>query len=365
MKKLFLKLWRGIKSSVSSDELRRKTLFRVLNVALALTAFAMTIVNIFTKEYQIMWASTACMIFVVANIFLVGIDKIRNVVYTVFVIAVTILLGYFLISGIPNGFSALWIVLVPGFAMLVFGLGGGSAFSLTIFALTAFMLWTPLGQSLLQFEYTKEFMLRFPFLYLSIYAISLFIEIVRRETQKQLEQAKKQFYYLYRHDALTGLYNRYGMLEFVEHVYDEKSQTGVTAMLFDVDNFKTINDAYGHEFGDQVLVKIAQITKNIVCEECQCCRWGGEEFLLLMQCNYDPKILAERLLAEIAHAPVMTNDKEVHVTISIGECVAKNLKEDEFRKIIDLADRAMYRAKQAGKNRIEFCEYDSQNPDEE
>lgn len=360
MKNLILKLWRIIKYSVSSDELRRITLFRVLNVALALSAFVMTIVNWATEEYLLMWITLAGMVFVIVNIILVGIDKIRNAVYGLFVLGAVALIGYYLIFGPAGGFSALWSLLVPIYALLVFGLGWGSAFSLTIFAFIAVVLWTPWGQALLVGKYTPEFMLRFPFLYLCIYATSLLIEIVRRETQKQLEQAKKQFFYLYRHDALTGLYNRYGMTEFVDNVYDENKQARVTAMLFDVDNFKAINDLYGHEFGDKVLVKIAEITSGMMCRECQCCRWGGEEFLLLMQCKHDPKVFAEKLLAEIAHTPVMANNQEIHVTVSIGACVADKLKKDDFRKIVDLADHAMYRAKQNGKNRVEFCEYESE-----
>ena len=76
-----------------------------------------------------------------------------------------------------------------------------------------FFFWTPLGRSVLMYEYTKEFMLRFPFVYVAFYIITLFIETSRSETRKQLASLEKKYEYLYRHDELTGILNRYGFYE--------------------------------------------------------------------------------------------------------------------------------------------------------
>lgn len=123
------------------------------------------------------------------------------------------LIAFFFISGIPNGFSAQWICLIPSFALLVFGTKKGTIFSATAFAMEIFFFWTPLGRSVLMYEYTKEFMLRFPFVYVAFYIITLFIETSRSETRKQLASLEKKYEYLYRHDELTGILNRYGFYE--------------------------------------------------------------------------------------------------------------------------------------------------------
>lgn len=218
--KTYEKLMEKVKIAVVSDELRRRLLFLFLNVALSFTSFVMTVINWFTGEYILLISTLVFSILCLLNIILVYVSKVpEKVIYIIFGCEAMMLLAFFFISGIPDGFSALWICLIPSFALLIFGTRNGSLFSVLALLMMVFLFWTPVGRNMLMYSYTDTFMLRFPFLYASIYLISLLIEYVRKETQKQLENAKMEYRYLYRHDALTGLYNRYGIKEYIENAF--------------------------------------------------------------------------------------------------------------------------------------------------
>lgn len=362
---LFKKIWKNIKNAISSDELRREFLFRIISVALALTALVMGIVDVFTRDYSVAILLLGSSVLFGLNAVLVGIKKIRNAVYCLFVTEVTVLLGHFLVGGISNGFSALWILLIPSFAMLIFGIKWGGIFSSFAFVLTVFALWTPIGRSLLHHQYTQEFCLRFPLFYLSVFLTSLFLEFVRYETQKQLEHTKQQYLSLYRRDALTGLFNRYGIFEFVDTVFSNEGKKKISAVMFDIDDFKAFNDEHGHEFGDEVLKVVSQTIQNTVCSECQCCRWGGEEFLLLMGCNHDPVEFADELRRTINKTPVTFGGVTVTVSVSMGVCVALSpIEKDDVQRLINCADKAMYKSKVAGKNQTTICFFEEETAPE-
>lgn len=342
-----------IKIAVVSDTLRRRLLFFFLNGALSLTSFIMTVVNFFTGEYILLLATLLFAVVCLCNLLILYFSRIpEKMIYYTFGMEAMILLAFFFISGIPDGFSALWICLIPSFALLIFGIRGGSQFSLLALAMMIFLFWIPAGRALLRYAYTATFMLRFPFLYSSIYLISLIIEYVRRETQDQLDQAKRQYRYLYRHDALTGLYNRYGIHEFMEEAFSGKKDQRVAVILLDIDDFKSINDHYGHECGDAVLKMVASVPLETMCEHCRCCRWGGEEFLLIMQCEHDPAAVAEKIRQKIDQTPVAYKGQQIHVTVSVGVSVTELLKDMTVHDLIDQADHALYHSKNHGKNQV-------------
>lgn len=342
-----------MKEALVKDKLRCKVLFYFLNFVLSLTSFVMTIVNIFTKEYVLMISTFLFSITCALNILLLYKTKIKPIyIYLLFGVESFILLLFFFISGIPNGFSALWICLIPSFAMLIFGTKNGSIYSLLALGMIVFLFWTPIGKSLLFFKYTDTFMLRFPFLYCSIYLISLVIEYVRKETQEQLDHTKEQYRYLYRHDALTGLYNRYGIREYMDKTFYAKSKEHVAIILMDIDDFKKINDQYGHDCGDEVLKMVAQVPIQTMCEHCHCCRWGGEEFLLIMQCEHDPVYVAENIRKQIEDSHILYQNQDIHVTVSMGVCITDSLKDLSINQIVEQADKAMYESKNHGKNRV-------------
>lgn len=342
-----------IHAAITSDALRRRLMFLFLNAALSLIAFVMTVVNLFTAEYILLAATLTFSLLCLFNICALSFLKIpENIIYCIFGAEAMALLAFFFISGIPNGFSALWICLIPSFALLVFGVRSGSIFSLLAMAMLVFLFWIPAGKSLLMFSYTETFMLRFPFLYCSIFLISLLIEYIRRETQNQLENAKQEYHNLYRRDALTGLYNRYGINEFISNTFTADSDNPISVIILDIDDFKDVNDVYGHECGDEVLKAAASILSAMSDSYCQCCRWGGEEFLIVAQGSIDAAKLAEKARHEIEQTAILYSGQEIRITVSAGVFTADSAAFTNIHDFIGKADKALYQSKANGKNQV-------------
>ncbi len=239
----------GMHEAIRDDTMRKELLFEWLNILLAFVSFFITVVNIFTEEYVLMRST---LLFSVACIGTVRLIKRgsrgKNILYLVFAAETIVLLGFFLISGIPNGFSVLWMCLIPSFSLLIFGRRSGTCYNVAAFLMLLFF-WLPFGRGLLWYRYTDEFMLRFPFFFAACYVLALFVEIIRAQTQKQLLESEQNYYYLSQHDALTRLHNRYGFNALVDADYAKPRPGKVAMMILDIDDFKHINDQYGHDNG--------------------------------------------------------------------------------------------------------------------
>lgn len=153
-------------------------------------------------------------------------------------------------------------------------------------------------------------------------------------------------------DPLTGLSNRRHALEWGEHALRTAKRYGhpLSVLMIDIDRFKTINDRYGHETGDRALQFVAEslhaLTRTVDLQ----CRWGGEEFLILLPeiRRSEARRVAERIRR---HFEKNSSKTAPAFTVSIG--VTGNLSGDEsLPAIISRSDRAMYRAKHAGRNRV-------------
>ncbi|MBL1262853.1 GGDEF domain-containing protein [Methylomicrobium sp. RS1] len=155
-------------------------------------------------------------------------------------------------------------------------------------------------------------------------------------------------------DPLTGLYNRRRMLDFLlqQGKLAEREQTALSVAFVDIDHFKKINDNYGHETGDQILSAVAEFVKRQLRKGDTLARWGGEEFLLLLpHTDLDgARVLAEKICATVAEHVFQIDGKDYSVTLTIGLC--EHRTEHPIEKSIKLADIALYRGKQAGRNRV-------------
>ncbi len=340
----------GMNAAIRDDIKRKELMFEWLNIILALVAFFMTVVNLFTGEYMLMLSTLIFSAACIVNIILIKLKKINNTLYLIFVLETVALFAFFLISGIPNGFSALWVCLVPSFSLLIFGRKSGTYYSVLIFLMLLFLFWLPFGRELLWYRYTDEFMLRFPFFFVACYMMALLVEIIRAQTQKQLWESEQKYYDLYRHDALTGLYNRYGFNAVVSADYEKPKPEKVAVMIIDIDDFKHINDRYGHNNGDVVLKGVAKIIKEAFCEQTHYCRWGGEEFTAYLHCEHNYEEEAERLRRYIEEAEFKSEDLVMKVTVSVGLCVSQSMENTNVAMLINKADQCLYKAKDNGKN---------------
>lgn len=208
---------------------------------------------------------------------------------------------------------------------------------------------------MLQFSYTSTFLLRFPFLYATIYLISLLVELIRSQTQKEMIRAQEKYYFLYRHDALTGLYNRYGFNELVDAAFKDKNTNKLSMILMDIDNFKVVNDKYGHIAGDEVLKQIAHIPQEFFCEHCNFCRWGGEEFLILMKCDHDANKMAEKIRSYVENHSIKFGENSIKVTVSLGVVIINDVSKYNSAQAANVIDKCLYKSKEDGKNKV-TCE---------
>jgi diguanylate cyclase (GGDEF)-like protein len=176
-----------------------------------------------------------------------------------------------------------------------------------------------------------------------------------RATQQALRLRNAQ---LRRHslqDPLTGLANRRQFHEITDGNGTRGNARG-TLYLLDLDHFKSINDHHGHAAGDAVLVETARRLRAVLREEDLVVRWGGEEFLVLVQAMAHERVepLAQRLLNAVASVPVVLGDKRIPVTTSIGFAefpLMPNRLDLPWDLAVDIVDNAMYVAKTSGRNR--------------
>lgn len=340
-----------VKSLILNDELRQQFMFKWMNIILSCVSLFMTVVNIFTKEWSLMYSTLVFGIATILNVLIVHFKpRFTLVIRPLFFLEAGALLLFFTITGHPDGFSVLWLCLIPSFVLCIFGRKYGSIVCGISFLIVIFLFWIPVGRDLLQYDYGSTFLLRFPFLFLAIYLLSLFIETIRAETQKQVYKTEAKYKYLYRHDALTNLYNRYGFNETIQQIYLNEDIHQLSLMIFDIDNFKMVNDKYGHDIGDEVLKNISSIMREIFCEHTFYSRWGGEEFTALMTCNHDPSEMAELLRKTIDERIWKVENYEIHITVSIGLCIVENKQNINPATLIKIADQCLYQAKKNGKN---------------
>ena len=277
-----------------------------------------------------------------------------------FPIGIVTLFGIFLLTGIPEGFSAIWIAMLPSFGLLQFKLRWGSIFSGVVFILLIFFLWTPWGNACLQHPevYTDTFKWRFPILYLTFFGIAFFLELIRELTYDALVKTRKEYEYLSKHDPLTKTLNRFGFKERIDENMNLDNYDCGFAML-DIDDFKKINDTYGHLSGDIVIRDIVNIineySKDFVFD---ICRWGGEEFIIVIKGADVAKELCENIVKAISEHESDLNGSKVRVTISVGLVLAKNEPNLAYNKIIKQSDDLLYQAKREGKNRVIVAEYE-------
>lgn len=155
-------------------------------------------------------------------------------------------------------------------------------------------------------------------------------------------------------DKLTGLLNRHAFSILIDKLmasYHRKPQA-VTVLMADVDHFKSINDRYGHRVGDEALVSVAAILKGALRDADFAVRWGGEEFLIVLQnCTQEEgRRVGEKLCLAIETATPCASEPSIKLTISIGVCQFNGHESTE--QMVNRADTALYSAKSEGRNRV-------------
>ncbi len=188
-------------------------------------------------------------------------------------------------------------------------------------------------------------------------------ESEREELITELTTAREGLRFQASHDGLTGLWNRTAILDHLERtlVQGTREQRPVTVIMTDLDYFKAINDQFGHQIGDAVLVDVAKRITTVLRPYDLVGRYGGEEILIVLPgCHGDDALhVAERIRLSVSRRPIHTSSGPIRVTISLGAASSERGEEIDLAGIIAAADQAMYKAKNSGRNRVECLELDA------
>lgn len=188
---------------------------------------------------------------------------------------------------------------------------------------------------------------------------SLFDRQMRERTgllAESLERANDKLLQAALHDPLTQLPNRSLLQDRIEQSIEKarRRHHGVAVMFCDLDGFKTVNDAYGHQLGDRLLVKVSQRIGSLLRPQDTLARLGGDEFVIVLPVDEpdDAVVVAERIIAAVGK-PFSIESAELQVTASLGIALYPDDANDE-RQLMANADAAMYHTKQGGRNGYTF-----------
>lgn len=208
--------------------------------------------------------------------------------------------------------------------------------------------------------------------------IALGISIMRRQTSRgplffalirdlsEWVRENQELERLANTDPLSGLPNRRAFTSAAEQAIEMVQNSGLplTIVMLDLDHFKSINDLYGHEGGDCVIRDLPQVLKDVLRQSDLVARWGGEEFIALLPHTAEDAalIIAERLRQKIETTPfVLKGGETISITASLGVigCISE---QDILDVLVQRADRALYAAKKAGRNRVFLFRDDLEQP---
>lgn len=191
-----------------------------------------------------------------------------------------------------------------------------------------------------------------------ILAVISYIEFQNsnRVAVRLIELNNKLAYHASR-DSLTNLFNRRTMSQYIqmEYVRSKRSGKGFGLIMADVDDFKVVNDNYGHAAGDLVLIELAGLLSATLRKQDLISRWGGEEFLILLpETDLEGvQIASEKVRELISHSSVPYQGHDIQITLSIGGVICE--RETNWDDCIKTADRALYYGKTHGKNMAVFA----------
>jgi len=168
-----------------------------------------------------------------------------------------------------------------------------------------------------------------------------------REAESKLEQLAST-------DTLTGLYTRRQLLAVFNQEQSKllRNQRSLSIIMIDIDNFKKLNDQFGHECGDDALKAIADCFRKTLRTQDHMARWGGEEFLILLPETHreGAQILAEKVRELASLVPIITGGHTIHITIT--SAVSELHSDEDFNRCLARIDQGLLAGKRAGKNRV-------------
>lgn len=255
------------------------------------------------------------------------------------------LMLYLVYSGGVNGTGHVWIYCIPPVSLFLHGLKRGLTevllFTVGLIVILFFME-TPFDD----LNFHPDLNSRIVYSFVLITFLSTIYEYISSRFNQSLQQVSRKLELAATTDPLTGLLNRRGLAQ----QYEKVNYSTSNVWLLDIDYFKRINDDFGHELGDAYLKTVAQeLTRFLENEQALISRWGGEEFLIILDRPSIQLNLSERLIDVLKNTVVKTNDDQaIQTTVSIG--LTMMASGEGISKALGRADSALYEAKRRGRD---------------
>jgi diguanylate cyclase (GGDEF)-like protein len=314
---------------------------------------AMGVIGLFNKNFIL-----ACALFFASCLYFIGYyacKKLNNIQLSSAIVlySLYLLMFYIVYTGGVEHTGPLWIFIVAPVSVFIHGLKRGlidiALFIITISTIM-FMPTDIIGHA----AYSTEFKLRLLYSFLTVTFLSALYEYSRSQSYQHVLELSKKYQQLAHFDPLTQLSNRRDALCILkrEQARIIRNEEPLSVILCDVDHFKKINDQYGHNAGDAVLIDLAKIfTCNIREQDC-IARWGGEEFLFILPQTLakSANVFAEKIQEALQAHIVTFEGKEISVTVSMG--IEQCNSDQSIDEVINNADKYLYQAKESGRNQI-------------
>lgn len=193
------------------------------------------------------------------------------------------------------------------------------------------------------------------FIFAELITIMIFFTQNSQQMEQKLVHYNTELEHIAATDPLTGLANRWQMCKSLEkdiNDYSSRKIDSLSIAIGDIDFFKKVNDTYGHDAGDEVLRTLSRLFRSVLEDDCEICRWGGEEFLFVFPGkNVDEaQFLLSELLDRIRHTPVLYQKSLIQVTMTFG--IEEFDRDHTMDSVIQEADRKLYLGKESGRNQI-------------
>ena len=354
-----------------NDDFRQSFLILVLSALLAIITGISAITH-FLRDPEKIFAVISlvcCLISVAVFLLTLFVNKYHSLWRRVFMIAIILFFAYLCYDGGPDGFLHLWILLIPAFSFITFGIYEGFITTVPVFLTMIGFFWWPLADfrkyaaeqaafDLVDNQvatFSVNLRLRITLIYLVCIILGFFAELVRRVAAKRLRSFTENFRYSSMHDSLTGLANQNYLAKYLDETYANRATNTTLGCLFvDVDDFKNVNDTYGHLFGNVVLVKIAEVLSDE--KDAFVCRWGGDEYVVCFTNTSEELLMriGEKYRAAVS-ACNFKDYPDFHITVSVGVCVIPVDENFNFDHVLDLADFANRTAKNKGKDNVSLA----------
>ncbi|RMF15969.1 MAG: GGDEF domain-containing protein [Gammaproteobacteria bacterium] len=287
------------------------------------------------------------------NLFIHYQTRNDNLFRNAFLIIVGMLFAYLAATGGESNTGILWWYVFPPFVFYLVGLKRG-LLMMGLMALIILIVFNFPQLPFVRAEYSLDFQIRFLASMSFLTTFCYVLDYSRRKTADELLNMARLYEQASRTDELTQLPNRRDMRQRLDQEYYRYKRHGrhFSVILLDIDHFKQINDTFGHDAGDFVLTRFAEIVNDTIRKMDAAARWGGEEFLVLLPDTslVQALALAERLRENVEQARIRYKQTVIPVTTSAGVCSIGQTK--DLEALLKQADINLYQAKIKGRNRV-------------